>query len=256
MKAAFSRVFVASLVSLAALAAPRAAWSAAPGSSGAAGAPAGSQQNYVACVNGDAGNCNPAQLTSDQRTRVEEASLQRNYVACSNGWASGCDPLRLTSDQKRIVDSVATQRQIAPCGTKWGMSCAPEAPTAPPPPPPAEAPRSSITTGPPRYDLDTQRFYTTNVYEAEPRYAWSGIAPWLVGGALVAATTWPLWADWDHHSSQWAWSHDYWRGGYWNHSHPYYPYYPRGWPPTYVPRPASHPRDKSGPMPVHFGKSK
>ena len=75
------------------------------------------RQNFVACVNGEAGRCNAARLTDAERKLVENASSQRNYVACANGWSAGCDPLRLTPEQKRIVDASAAQRAVAPCGS-------------------------------------------------------------------------------------------------------------------------------------------
>jgi hypothetical protein len=262
------RNWLISVASLAVLGVPRAGWCAPQTTQ---------QQNYVACVNGDAGNCNPGQLSANERIKVEEASLQRNYVACSNGWASGCDPLRLTSDQRRIVDSVSTQRQIAPCGSKWGMSCASPSQSAH-----AALPAETVSSEPERpagnhngaarYDLDTQRAYAPTYYESEPHYAWGGVAPWLVGGALVAAATWPLWTDWDDYYHHCSWSNYYWRngwwgghgypyaynGGHWGHGHGHGGY---GWngghPPAYVPRPVSLPKDHGGaPMQVHIGKSR
>lgn len=172
------------------------------------------RQNFVACVNGEAGACNPARLTDAERKLVENASSQRNYVACANGWSAGCDPLRLTAEQKRIVDASAAQRAVAPCGSRWALGCG--APTAATPADsPGEATTGSaagtgtqLSSGPPRYELDTQRFYAPSYPVYEPRYSWSA-ASWIVPTAIAAAATWPLWTHSYHYDYPWYWNDDW-----------------------------------------------
>lgn len=181
------------------------------------------RQNFLACVNGDAGHCDVARLAPAERTLVENASSQRNYVSCANGWASGCDPLRLTPEQKRIVDANAAQRAASPCGSKWGLGCG-SATAAEGAATETRERRTSVETGPPRYSVGTQRSYAEN-YPAyawdEPRHSWS-TASWLVPTAIVAAATWPLWtqsyhddwaAGWYYYPAWWGW-YGY---GDWNH---------------------------------------
>lgn len=162
------------------------------------------RQNFVACVNGEAGRCDPARLTDAERKLVENASSQRNYVACANGWSAGCDPLKLTPDQKRIVDASAAQRAVAPCGSRWALGCGT----------PASEPRSGAqaTSEAPRYELDTQRFYAPSypTYAYEPRYSWSA-ASWIVPTAIAAAATWPLWTHSYHYDYPW-YGYDDWYG--------------------------------------------
>lgn len=170
------------------------------------------RQNFVACVNGEAGRCNPARLSDAERKLVENASSQRNYVACANGWSAGCDPLRLTADQKRIVDASAAQRAVAPCGSRWALGCG----TAAGEPQPAAQSSSAagtgtqLSSGAPRYELDTQRFYAPAypTYAYEPRYSWSAGA-WIVPTAIAAAATWPLWTHSYHYDYPWYWDDDW-----------------------------------------------
>ncbi len=179
------------------------------------------RQNFLACVNGEAGRCDAARLTPAERTLVENAASQRNYVACANGWASGCDPLRLTPEQKRIVDAAVAQQAAAPCGSKWALGCGS---TSASPTGEASERRTSVETGAPRSSLGTQRSYAEG-YPAyawdERRYAWSA-ASWLVPTAIVAAATWPLWTQSYHYDWPSSWYYyPAWWGGYgyggWNH---------------------------------------
>ncbi|MBK7976247.1 MAG: hypothetical protein IPK07_24245 [Deltaproteobacteria bacterium] len=226
------------------------------------------RQNFVACVNGEAGRCSPSRLTDAERKLVENASSQRNYLACANGWSAGCDPLRLTADQKRIVDASAAQRAVAPCGSRWALGCGTSQGDAQSSPASAAGTGTQVSSGPPRYELDTQRFYASGYPAYEPRYSWSP-GSWIVPTAIAAAATWPLWThsyhydyprywddDWYGYPSWgwgWGWDDDHHHGGGHSGQHGHGDGHHGGKPPTYRPptsQPPLHPPPTYRPTPI------
>ncbi|MBK7976300.1 MAG: hypothetical protein IPK07_24535 [Deltaproteobacteria bacterium] len=62
--------------------------------------------------------------------------------------------------------------------------------------------------GPPRYELDTQRFYASGYPAYEPRYSWSA-GSWIVPTAIAAAATWALWTHSYHYDYPRYWDDDW-----------------------------------------------